>query len=234
VDAVYRIAPEAVIALVLVALTASCGGDNVTGPVDERNSGGTGNQTLLVEADVNLEMRTGGFQATFVVDVRDESNDPVSGADVTIVYNHSTVTLQETGDPGVYTAQRSGAASGDLRLEVVKDDMYVRNVTLGNIGIHAILEPQPDDTVPANQPLTIRWASDREAPFAQLTSRTFDFEVADDGEFVVPADDNDPRTNQWIEIERSNEVMITSGLSGSYFRMEVQARIEDVTVIDAL
>lgn len=230
----HRIAPEAVIALAFAALTASCGGSSLTGPVDERNSGGTGNQTLLVEADVNLEMRTGGFQATFVVEVHDESNDPVSGADVTIVYNRSTVTLQESGEAGVYTAERSGAASGDLRLEVVKDNMYVRGVRLGNIGIHAILEPQPDDTVPGNQPLTIRWASDTQAPFAQLSSRTFDFEVADDGEFVVPADDNDPRTNQWIEIERSNEVMITSGISGSYLRMEVQARIEDVTVIDAL
>jgi hypothetical protein len=233
VDAVYRNVPDAIIALALAAMAASCSGADAMGPVEDKNSGGIGNQTLQVLADVDLEPRTGGYQAIFVVEVRDGADDPVSEADVTIEYNNSRVILQESGDPGVYTAERSGAGSGDLKLEVVKDDMYVREVRLGNIGIHAILEPQPNDTVPANQPLTVRWASDRAAPFAELFSRDFDFEVADIGEYVVPGEANGPRSNQYIEIERYNEVRITGGLSGSYFRMEVEYRVEDITVLDA-
>lgn len=230
----HRNAPWAIVAVTLAAIAASCSSENVTGPVQDRNSGGTGNQMLLVEADVDLEPRIGGYHATFVVEVRDGANDPVSGAEVTIEYNYSRITLPESGSPGVYAAERSGAGSGDLRLEVVKDDMYVRGVTLGNIGIHAILEPQPNDTVPANQPLSVRWASDRQAPFAQLSSRDYDYEVADIGEYVVPGEANEPRSSQWIEIERANEVLITGGLSGSYFRMEVENRVEDVTVSGAL
>ncbi len=226
--------PRAIVALACAAVAASCSGADATGPVGDKNSGGVGNQMLLVQAEVELEPRTGGYQADFVVEVRDGSSDPVSGADVTIVWNHSRVSLQESGTPGIYTAAVSGAASGDLMLDVVKNDMYVREVTLGNIGIHAIIEPQPNDTVPANAPLTVRWVSDREAPLAALFSPDYDFEVADIGEFVVPGNVNEPRSNSWIEIERYNEVLVAGGLSGSYFRMEVEYRVEDLMVSDAL
>lgn len=226
----HRNTPRAIVALTLAAMAASCGGADTTGPVEDKNNGGIGNQTLLVQAEVDLEPRTGGFFADFVVSVRDGSNDPVSGADVTIVWNRSSVTLQESGTAGVYTAAVSGAASGDLKLDVVKDNMYVHDVTLGNIGIHAILEPQPNTTIPANQPLNVRWVSDREAPTASLFSPDYDFDVADTGEYVVPGDENVPRSSSWIELERYNEVTITGGLSGSYFFMEVEYRVEGLTI----
>jgi hypothetical protein len=220
----------AIVALAFAALAASCSNADPIGPVEDKNSGGTGNQTLLVVAEVDLELNTGGFLADFYVEVDDATGAPVSGATVTIVWNHSTVTVPESGTPGIYEALVTGAASGDLKLDVVKDDMYVRDVVLGNVGIHAILEPQPDQTIPANQPLTVSWVSDLEAQSASLFSPDWDFTVEDNGEYVVPADQNDPRSSSWIELERYNEVEITGGLSGSYFLLEVEYRVEGLEI----
>ncbi|MGD2215434.1 MAG: hypothetical protein PVJ64_01705 [Gemmatimonadales bacterium] len=226
----HRNTPGAIVALAFAALAASCSSADTTGPVEEKNSGGTGNQMLLVVAEADLELNTGGFLADFVVDVEDGSGAPVSGATVTIVWNRSTVTLQEGGAAGVYTAAVTGAAAGNLELDVVKDDMYVQDVVLGNIGIHAVLEPQPDETIPANQPLTVRWVSDLEAQSASLFSPDWDFDVEDNGEFVVPGDANVPASSTWIELERYNQVEITGGLSGSYFLLEVEYRVEGLTI----
>ncbi|UCC73260.1 MAG: hypothetical protein JSV86_01465 [Gemmatimonadota bacterium] len=225
-----RNALRAIVALVFATLVASCSDADPIGPVEDKNSGGTGNETLLVVAEVDLELNPGGFVADFVVDVEDGSGAAVSGAIVTIVWDRETVTLQEGGTAGLYTAAVNGAASGDLKLDVVKDDMYVRDVVLGNIGIHEILEPQPDETIPANQPLTVSWVSDLKAQSASLFSPDWDFDVDDSGEFVVPADVNDPTSSTWIELERYNEVEITGGLSGSYFLLEVEYRVEGLTV----
>jgi hypothetical protein len=234
VDAVHTNTSKAILALAFATLVTSCSNAEPLGPVEDKNSGGTGNETLLVIAEVDLELNTGGFLADFVVDVEDGSGAAVSGAVVTIVWNRTTVTLQEGGSAGVYTAAVTGAASGDLKLDVVKDNMFVRDVMLGNVGIHAILEPQPDETIPANQPLTVRWVSDLEAQSASLFSPDWDFDVEDNGEFVVPGDANVPDSSTWIELERYNEVEIAGGLSGSYFKLEVEYRVEGLTIAAAL
>jgi hypothetical protein len=227
---VYNTTSKAILGLAFAALLASCSNADPIGPVEDKNSGGTGNQTLQVVAEVDLELNTGGFLADFFVDVSDATGAPVSGATVTIVWNRSTVTVPESGTPGIYEALVTGAASGDLKLDVVKDDMNVRDVVLGNVGIHAILEPQEDATIPANQPLTVRWASDLEAQSASLFSPDWDFDVEDNGEFVVPGSEMGATSSTWIELERYNEVEITGGLSGSYFRLEVEYRVEGLTV----
>jgi hypothetical protein len=231
---VQRTTPMAIVALALAALAASCSNADPIGPVEDKNSGGTGNQTLRVVAEVDLELNTGGFLADFYVEVDDATGAPVSGATVTIVWNRSTVTVPESGTPGIYEALVTGAASGDLKLDVVKDDMYVRDVVLGNVGIHAVLEPQPDETIPAGQPLTVRWASDLEAQSASLFSPDYDFTVEDNGEFVVPGEDVLPHSSTWIELERYNEVEIAGGLSGSYFKLEVEYRVEGLEITAAL
>lgn len=229
----YRTTSKAILALAFAALLVSCSNADPIGPVEDRNSGGTGNQTLRVQAEADLELNTGGFLADFYVEVDDATGAPVSDATVTIVWNRSTVTLQETST-GVYEALVTGAASGDLRLDVVKDDMYVRDVVLGNIGIQAVLEPLEDATIPANQDLTVRWVSDLKAQSASLFSPDWDYTVEDNGEFVVPAAQVVPHSSTWIELERYNEVDIAGGLSGSHFKFEVEFRVEGLTIAAAL
>ncbi|UCC81654.1 MAG: hypothetical protein JSW46_11615 [Gemmatimonadota bacterium] len=230
----YRTTSKAILALAFAALVASCSNADPIGPVEDRNSGGTGNETLLVVAQIDLELNVGGFLADFYVVVEDATGAPVSGATVTIVWDRSTVTVQESGTPGIYEAEVTGAASGDLKLDVVKDNMYVHDVVLGNVGIHAILEPQPGATIPANQDLTVRWASDLKAQSASLFSPDWDFDVEDNGEFVVPGAEVDASSSTWIELERYNEVEITGGLTGSYFELEVEYRVEDLTIATGL
>ncbi|KPK81418.1 MAG: hypothetical protein AMS25_06550 [Gemmatimonas sp. SM23_52] len=222
---------KAILALVLATTLAGCDGGEPTAPVSAINDGGTGNQSLLVLATVDVDEVTGGFLTEFQITVSDRDAEPVSGADVSIEGDFATLDVQETGTAGFYRAELSGAASGALRLRVQKDTLYVRGVVLGNIGIHAILEPQAHDTVPANQPLFVRWVSDREAPYARLTTRDAVFEdLPDQGEFLVPGDQNPPRSNQRYQLLRYNEVQISGGLRGSYFRMDVWRTVEPVVV----
>ncbi len=221
------------VAIIAVAFaSATCGGNDPTGPVDSQNNGGVGNQSLLVRADVDLDPRPGGFLTSFEVDVLDRFDQPVSDADVTIFWNYSPVSLVEEGTSGTYSAELNGSGSGTLVLTVEQDSLYVRDVTLGNIGIHAILEPRGGDTVPANSALPVRWVSDVDAPFATLSTRDESFEVMDGGEFVIPDSLNPARSNQWVTLLRYNEVQISGGLRGSYFRMEVRTTSEPFVVSD--
>jgi len=222
---------KAILALTILGFVAGCDQHDPTGPAEEQNNGGSGNQMLLVQAEVDVEPRTGGFLTEFVVDVLDGDNQPVSGAAVTIEWNHGPIGLTESGDPGIYVAQFAGSGAGPLKLHVEKDGMYVRDVVLGNIGIHAIIEPEPHDTVPANAPLRVRWVSDSEAPSAALFTGDAYFDVSDQGEFVIPAGQNPARSSQYIELERYNEVQLSGGLPGSYFLMEVEWRVESVVVL---
>jgi hypothetical protein len=230
VEAVDMNVRKAIPALGLFALLTSCYGDDPTGPVNDTNSGGTGNQTLFVQAIVDVDEVTGGFLTEFRVTVSDRNQEPVSEAEVVIEGGFAAMTLEE-GSEGFYSAEFTGAASGTLKLRVQKDTMYVRDVVLGNIGIHAILEPEDSDTVPAGVPLVVSWVSDREAPFARLSTRDATFEnVPDMGEFTIPDDENPARTNQRVELLRFNEVQIAGGLRDSYFRMEVKRTVEPVLV----
>jgi hypothetical protein len=218
-----------VLAAALVAVWLDCA--DSTGPDDLGNNGGTGNQSLAVYGDVDVDPRPGGFLSRFQVVLEDRDDLPVSEASVVIEGNFQPITLEETATAGTYYGELTGAASGALGLSVEKDGMYVRDVRLGNIGIHAILEPEIHDTVPANVPLMVRWVSDREAPFARLSTRDHGFDVLDNGEFVIPAADNDPRSNQRFELLRWNEVQIAGGLRSSYFKMEVRGAVDSVAVL---
>jgi hypothetical protein len=222
------------VAIAAVALVgAACGGNDLTGPVESRNAGGVGNQSLLVRADVDLDPMAGGFLTRFEVDVLDRFDQPVSDADVTIVWNYTSLSLVEEGTSGTYTAELNGSGSGTLVLNVEKgDSLYVRDVKLGNIGIHAILDPQGGDTVAADSALPVRWVSDVDAPFATLSSRDDSFQVMDSGEFVIPDSLNQARSSQWLTLLRYNEVQISGGLRGSYFRMEVRRASDSFVVRD--
>jgi hypothetical protein len=87
---------KAILAVTILGFVAGCDRHEPTGPAEEQNNGGVGNQTLLVQAEVDVEPRTGGFLTEFVVDVRDGDNQPVSGADVTIEWHYSPLRLTES------------------------------------------------------------------------------------------------------------------------------------------
>lgn len=219
------------VALVIAGLTAGCGGDDPTEPESFGNEGGIGTQSLLVQAVVDVDEVVGGFLTVFRVTVRDRAGEPVLGADVTVEGNFTPLRLEDEESEGIYRSQLAGAASGALKLRVQKDDMFVRDVVLGNIGVHAFIEPDANDTVAAGESLMVRWLPDREAPFARLSTLDFNWaDIPDDGTFVVPDSMNPARSNQWIELLRSNEVQISGGLRGSYFRMEVRKSVGPVVV----
>ncbi len=135
-------------------------------------------------------------------------------------------------EEGSYRLDLDAAAWGTLRLDVTKDDMFVRDVVLGNIGVHDFITPKANDTLTAERPLEIRWFRDQEAPFVRIS--TFDFargQLFDRGEFVIPDSLNPARENQRVEIFRSNEVQIAGGLRGSFFRMEVTNSVQPVAVL---
>ena len=81
----------------IAVMLLACGGNDPLGPVDSRNYGGVGNQTLEVLADVDVNPRPGGFLTDFEVDVHDRFDQPVSDATVRIVWNNSPLTLVEDG-----------------------------------------------------------------------------------------------------------------------------------------
>lgn len=213
-----------------VALLLGCGDDELTGPISASNNGGTGNQTLAVQALVSVEEVTGGFLTDFRVTVSDREGEPVGGAQVIIEGGFGPITLTET-DVGDYRSELTGAAWGTLSLRVEKDSMFVRDVVLGNIGIHTFISPQPADTVEADAPLMIRWFRDAQAPVARLSTRDVTLNnIVDSGEFVLADSLNPERSSQRFELLRSNEVQISGGLRSSYFRIEVRNSVEPVVV----
>ena len=213
------------------SLALGCGDDTVTGPPEELNQGGLGSQTLLVQAEVEVDNASGGFITEFEVDVWDSEGQRVTDADVVIEGGFGPRQLTPNSFTGRFEGELTGAAWGTLRLNVERDGEFVRDVVLGNIGIHVFTSPEAGDTVSADAPLTLRWFRDSPAPTVWLsTSDVFLEDLADTGEFVLPDSLNPTDLDQWFQLERRNEVQIAGGLNGSYFRMEVTNRIEPVRV----
>ena len=218
--------------LATISFALSCSGDTITGPPEDINDGGLGNQTLLVQAEVEVDNASGGFVTDFEVDVWDADGQRVTDAEVVIEGGFGARSLTpNAANGGRYEGELTGAAWGTLRLNVERGGEFVRDVVLGNIGIHVFISPEIGDTVSANAPLTLRWFRDSPAPIVWLwTSDVFLEDLEDTGEFVLPASQNPTDLDQWFEIERRNEVQIAGGLNGSYFRIEVTNRVEPVRV----
>ncbi len=215
-----------------LAAVAACGGDS-TGPAPSRNNPGTGTSTLQVTADIDANDVPGGFSTDFTVSLRNGAGNPVTGATVTFLNpSLGTVTLAETpAGSGDYFANRSSFPAGDFQLDVVRGSDNVRNVILGGPSVHTITAPVANATVPANQPLTVRWTVPSAAQSAEVETRNYGPVAGpDNGSFVIPGANNPARVDQRIRVFRFNEVTIAGGLTGSRLRVEVRQTVEPVIV----
>ncbi len=217
-----------------VALAGACG--DGTGPATSRNNPGTGSSTLQVIADIDANddpTIIGGFSTDYSVSVRDGVGGPVSAATVTI-RNASlgTITLPETAPgSGDYLLTGNTFPSGDFQLDVVKGTDNVRGVILGGPGVHNITLPLKNDTVPANQPLLVRWSVPSRAKSAELETRDFGpLTLPDTGAYQIAGVDNPARVDQRIRVFRFNEVDMAGGLLGSRLRVKVRKTVEPVVV----
>ncbi len=218
----------------VLAGALACGGG--TGPAVSRNNPGTGTSTLKVTADIDANddpTVIGGFSTDYSVSVRDGLGNKVSGATVTISNpSLGTITLLETGTgSGDYALTGNTFPSGDFTLNVVKGTDNVQNVVLGGPGVHSITKPLANDTVPALQPLTVRWSVPSQAQSAEVETRDFGpIALPDTGAYVIAGGNNPANTSQRIRVFRFNEVNIAGGLSGSRLRVTVRKTVQPVVV----
>lgn len=222
-----------VISLIGAALVGAAGCGDGTGPATSRNDPGTGTSTLQVIADIDANDQTGGgFITDFDVSVQDGSGNPVSGATVTVRNaTLGTVTLTGTAVAGDYFAQRSSFPAGDFRLDVVRGSDNVSGVILGGPGVHNITAPLQNATVPAGQPLTVRWTVPSQAQAAEVETRDFvPIIVPDNGSYTISGANNPANANQRIRVFRFNEVTMAGALPGSRLQVEVRKTVEPVIV----
>lgn len=221
------------LSLATLTLFAACG--DGTGPATSRNNPGTGSSTLRVTADIDANddpTIIGGFSTNYAVSVRDGSGIPVSGATVTIENpSLGTLTLPETAPgSGDYLLVGNTFPSGDFELNVVRGTDNVRGVVLGGPGVHAITAPAKNATIPANQPVVVRWTVPSRAKSAEVETRDFGpATLADTGAYQIAGTSNPARPDQRIRVCRFNEVDIAGGLVGSRLRVTVRQTVEPVT-----
>lgn len=220
--------------IVSAALLGAC--SSSTGPATSRNNPGTGTSTLKVTADIDANddpAVIGGFSTDYTVSVRDGLGNKVSGATVTIKNaSLGTITLPETAPAsGDYFLTGNTFPSGDFELNVVKGTDNVRGVVLGGPGVHNITAPVANSTVPAGQPLTVRWTVPSQAKSAEVETRDFGpATLPDTGAYIIAGANNPARASQRIRVFRFNEVDIAGGLLGSRLRVQVRKTVEPVIV----
>ncbi len=213
---------------------AACG--DGTGPATSRNDPGTGTSTLKVTADIDANddpTIIGGFSTDYDVSVRDGAGNPVSSAIVTIKnVSLGTLTLPETSPgSGDYFLTGNTFPSGDFQLDVVRGSDNVRGVILGGPGVHNLTAPVASSTVPANQPLTVRWTVPSRAQAAEVETNDFGpVTLPDSGVYVIVGANNPPNSSQRVRLFRFNEVTMAGGLPGSRLRVEVRKTVEPINV----
>jgi hypothetical protein len=216
------------------ALSLAC--SSSTGPAASRNNPGTGTNTLKVTADIDANddpTVVGGFSTDYSVSLRDGLGNKVSSATVTVGNpNLGTLTLPETAPgSGDYLITGNGFPSGDFTLNVVRGTDNVQNVVLGGPGVHTITAPAKNATVPANQPLTVRWSVPSQATQAAVETKNFGpLFLPDTGAYVIAGANNPANPSQRIRVARYNEVNIAGGLLGSRMRVQVRNTVEPVIV----
>lgn len=218
-----------------LALAAACG--DGTGPATSRNNPGTGSSTLKVTADIDANddpTIIGGFSTDYFVELQNGAGAAVSNATVTIsnpAFSGGKITLPETVTPGEYLLTGNTFPSGDFRLDVVQGTNNVSGVIVGGPGVHNITTPVKNATVPANQPLLVRWTVPSKAKSAEVETRDLaPITLPDTGAYQIAGVNNPPRVDQRIRVHRFNEVDMAGGLIGSRLRVTVRKTVEPIQV----
>jgi hypothetical protein len=216
------------------AVLAAC--SNSTGPAATRNNPGTGTSTLKVTADIDGNddpTVIGGFSTDYTASLRDVLGNRVSGATVTITNaSLGTITLPETAvGSGDYALTGNTFPGGDFQLDVVKGTDNVKGVVLGGPGVHTITTPVANSTVPAGQPLTVRWTVPSQAQSAEVQTNNFGpVTLPDTGAYVISGANNPANASQQLRVFRFNEVNIAGGLPGSRLQVKVRRTVAPFTV----
>jgi hypothetical protein len=219
-----------IIAIIALA-AAACGGHSVA---TDQNKAGTGTSTLLVTADVTAQVTSTGPLTSFQVTLKDGTQQPVSGATVTIHNDElgdiPLVEANAINNPGRYTNSKAAVGTSAFNLSVVRGTDNVQGVVVGNPGAQTVMAPVANSTVPANQPLVLTWTTPTTAKSVSITTRGFTAQAPDTGTYTISAADNPATTNQHLDLARFNEVDIAGGLSGSRLRVTYTASVNPYTV----
>ena len=218
--------------IAIIALAAAaCGGHSIA---TDQNKAGTGTTTLLVTADVTAQVTSTGPLTSFQVTLKDGTQQPVSGATVTIHNDElgdiPLVEANAVNNPGRYTNSKAAVGTSAFTLSVVRGTDNVQGVVVGNPGAQTVMAPVANSTVPANQPLILTWTTPTTAKSVSISTRGFTAQAPDTGTYTIAAADNPAQTNQHLDLARFNEVDIAGGLSGSRLRVTYTASVNPYTV----
>ncbi len=215
--------------LSLVLLILGCSSSNTVNSIMPTE---TGSATLLVNADVEgIYAGAGLFTTSFTVTLLDTANAPVINAAVSITHSMIGATnLTWDTLTSTYTASSSGFEPGLYTLNIVRGTDYLYNGRVYGPDIHTITFPTLSDTIPLNTPITALWTRTTTAELVEVETRTYGPALStsvgdtDDGSFMIPGS-SAPHDDQFVWITRSNDVVLTRGLSGSTFRAAIRNSI---------
>jgi len=212
----------------LLALTlVACGGD--------ATDGGTGSDTLYIDADVVAEPQISNARdaGDFTTELRVRCS--LNGADL----NAGTVVLHSEGgdvdlawDGSDWRAAQSGYW-GTYTLDVDFGDDYVHGVTVDGPGIHYFTAPAAGATVDATAPLEVTWDRGSEADSASIETQEMSrVAIADSGSFLVPVgglkSSTDQVEDEQIEVRRASRVAPAGAVGGSELRVSIRNEIDVV------
>ncbi len=137
---------------------------------------------------------------------------------------------EDPGNPGTYSATRSGYAPSTYTLTVIHGQGQVSRVNVSAPGIHTITSHAPFDTVTAGQPLQVTWT--RAVAAGEVFVETRDFATngakADNGKLTIPPSGNPPRDDQYIRVWRINRQAVTRGSMKAEFVAKIRNSAEPI------
>ncbi len=229
--------PQAILILVTAMLLAagcgSGGGGVPTAPGIVTPPGGTGTNSLLVQASVQgRDASPGVFETVFTATVYDTLNLPATAATVSIMPpTGGSVSLPEVvGTPGTYRQTVGGYEAGTYTLSVTWGSESISSARVTGPTIHTITSPVANDALTAGQPITVTW--NRTGPAQSAKVETRDYESVDEPDDLVssiPGSGNPVSADQRVRVKRSNQTTITAGLPGSSFEATMRNTVEPLT-----
>lgn len=218
-----------------IALLAACGSD--------ATDGGTGSNTLLVDADVEAtpEVSNGSSAADFTTDfhVRLEKNGAdVTTGEVVVASDGGEVALVWDDANGEWRGTQAGYLRG-YELHVTSGDDYVHGVRLTGPDLHVFTSPDGTAAIDATAPLEVTWSREAEAGSAEIETREMDsVTIADSGRFELPLgtlrSSPDQTEDDEIRLTRSARIVPDGAVGGSELRVRIENRIELVVAATGL
>jgi hypothetical protein len=194
---------------------------------------GTGSGTLYVRATVSAvselpderdpDQYISRFQAVvWAVDQRELAIESV-----TVTSPAGPVELTFTPDGGWWGEQYGYHQT--YTLDIDAGDDYLSGARLVGPDLHTIESPAQSGTVSGREDLTVTWAHDQVADYAQVRTVNLDATAAEDaGEFIVPArmlNVSEQGSADRVHVRRGNLLMPAGAAPDSTFSVEVEPHV---------